>query len=238
MKQKLYDINKIPSDGYLILPLSMSRLGEGKGQSANDCFEIIKHFEKKVSKIGIDLVLVYTNGLYYNNDESALAVRKRTNLAMIEHKNKILNALVKGKKYIPQAAHFIPWDYIILNSPQYQEYYQKLLNFSKKDKTFKKLLKEGLKGRSETEANLNFIIEEIVVTHLIRQGLIDFPKTLTKNDKFRLIIYPGEPLKADIYQWKKKVLPHVQNEKTNTNPYYSSQYDFSKKVLYNFDKIE
>ena len=75
------------------------------------------------------------------------------------------------------------------------------------------MLKEGLHGRLYTEANINFLIEEIVVTHLIRQGLIDFPKTLVKNDRFRLIIYPGEYLKADIYQWKKGILPHIQNSK-------------------------
>src|SRR3989344_2639809 len=204
MKQKHHDINKLPTDGYLVLPLSMSRLNDGKGQGPKDCFEIIKYFEKKVSKVGIDFLFIYTNGLYYNNDEPALNVRKRTNIAMIEHKNSILNLLIKSKKYIPQAAHFIPWDYIILNSLQYQEYYLRLVDLKNKDKKFVELLKEGLQGRPETEANINFIIEEIVVTHLIRQGLIDFPKTLVKNDKFRLIIYPGIYLRADLYQWKEK----------------------------------
>jgi hypothetical protein len=237
MVKKDYDINKLPTDGYLVLPLSMSRLGEGKGQSPKDCFKIIKYFEKKVSKVGIDFLFLYTNGLYYNNEESALNVRKRTNMAMIGHKNKILNLLIKSKKYVPQSAHFIPWDYIVLNSPYYQEYYQKLLKLKNKDKKFAELLKEGLHGRPETEADINFIIEEIVVTHIIRQGLIDFPKTLVKNDKFRLIIYPGTYLKADLYQWKKKVLPQKQNKKNHVNPYYTSQYDFNKKVLHNFDEI-
>ena len=238
MKQKYYNINKLPTDGYLVLPLSMSRLSEGKGQSAKDCFDVIKYFEKKINQVGIDILFIYTNGLYYNNDEPALNVRKKTNLLMIEHKNQILKLLVKSKKYIPQAAHFIPWDYIILNSTQYQEYYLRLVELKNKDKMFVELLKEGLHGRSYTEANINFIIEEIVVTHLIRQGLIDFPKTLVKNDRFRLIIYPGEYLKADLYQWKKGILPHIQNLKNKVNPYYASHYDFKKKVVYNFDDIK
>jgi hypothetical protein len=233
-ESKLFDINKIPTDGYLVMPLSMSRLSSKKGQSPEECFEIIKFFEKKVSQVGVDFIFLYTNGLYYNNEESALSVRKKTNVQMIEHKNKILKLLVKSKKYIPQAAHFIPWDYVILNSPKYQEYYQKLVSLKDKDKLFKKYLEEGLKGRKPTEANLNFIIEEIVVTHLIRNGLIDFPKTLVKQDKFRLIIYPGAYLKADQYQLKKKIL--LQNN--GTNPYSSSHYDFSKKVVCNLNKIE
>jgi len=238
IKTEPHDINKLPTDGYMVLPLSMSRLSSGKGQSPEECFKIITEFEKKVSEVGIDFLFIYTNGLYYNNDEPALTVRKKTNVQMIEHKNKILKLLIKSKKYIPQAAHFIPWDYIVLNSANYQEYYQKLIELKENDETFKNLLKEDLKERPYTEANINFFIEEIIVTHLIRQGLIEFPKTLVKNDKFRLIIYPGTYLKADLYQWKKKIFPQVQNFKNKINPYYASHYDYSKKVLYNFDEIE
>jgi hypothetical protein len=238
INKEVHDLNKLPADGYMIFPLSMSRLSNGKGQSPEECFQIIKFFEKKVSQVGIDFIFLYTNGLYYNNDESALNVRKRTNVQMIEHKNKILKLLIKSKKYIPQAAHFIPWDYIILNSPKYQEYYQKLIDLKEKDEDFKNLLREDLHGREFTESNINFLIEEIVVTHLIRQGQIEFPKTLVKNDKFRLIIYSGSYLKADLYQWKNRILPQNQTAENHVNPYYASHYDYNEKVIYDFDKIE
>ncbi len=233
-----HDINKLPTDGYLVLPLSMSRLGKGKGQSPDECYEVIQYFENKVSQVGIDFLLIYTNGLYYNNDEPALSVRKKTNQEMISHRNALLKLLIKNKKYIPQAAHFIPWDYIILNSPQFSDYYHKLTQLKESDENFKITLEEGLNGREHTEANINFLIEEIVVTHLIRQRLIEFPKTLVKNDAFRLVIYPGSYLQSDLYQWKKKILPQVVTAKENNNPYYASQYDFSKKIINNFDEIE
>ncbi len=191
---------------------------------------------KSQTQIGIDFIFLYTNGLYYNSDESAFFVRKKTNFQMIEHKNKILKLIIKSRKYIPQAVHFIPWDYIILNCPKYQEYYLKLVRLKNNDETFKKYLEEDLNGRNPTEANLSFVIEEIVVTHLIRQKLINFPKTLVEQDKFRLIIYPGTFLKADLYQWKKKILPQIYKGKEN--PYDASHYDFSKKVIYNFDSID
>lgn len=228
-----YNINQLPSDGYLVLPLSMSRLSEGAGQSPNDCYSVIEYFEKKISEVGVDFVFLYTNGLYYNNDESALSVRKKTNLQMIEHKNKVLKLIKKSKKYIYQAAHFIPWDYIVLNSLKYQEYYLKLIESKEKDEEFRKYLIKGLSDRPNTEANINFIIEEIVVTHLIREQLIDFPKTLVRNDRFRLIIYPGTYLKADLYQWKNMLLPQTDS----INPFRASQYNFKEKVLYDFEMM-
>lgn len=235
---KSYDINKLPSDGYLIFLLSMSRLGKDKGQSPEECYEMIKYFEGKVSQVGIDFLFVYTNGLYYNNDESALAVRKKTNQVMTDHRNALLKLMMKNKKYIPQAAHFIPWDYIILNSSQFAEYYQKLIKLEKVDKDFRTVLEEELRDREHTEANINFLIEEIVVTHLIRQRMIEFPKTLVKNDKFRLVVYPGSYLKGDYYQWRRKALSQFETKNKNNNPYYASHYDFSKKVINNFDEIE
>ncbi|MBI2411197.1 MAG: hypothetical protein HYV32_04875 [Candidatus Kerfeldbacteria bacterium] len=237
-KKTNYDINKLPADGYLVLPLSMSRLSKGKGQSPEECFEMVKYFESKVSQVGIDMLFIYTNGLYFNNDEPALSVRKRTNAQMIDHKNALLKLLVKSKKYIPQAAHFIPWDYILLNSPQFREYYLKLIALKDTDEQFQQYLADGLNHREPTEANYHFLIEEIVVTHLIRQKLIDFPKTLVKNDSFRLVIYPGEYLKGDLYQWKQKLLPQFQTKEENVNPYYASQYNFKKKIICHFDELD
>ena len=210
-KDEFRDINKLPHDGYLVFPLSMSRLNEG--QSAEECYKVLEEFEKKITKIGLDVVFLYTNGLYFNNNESALDVRKRTLGQMLSHRNALIKIILKKRKYVPQAMHFLPWDYVILNSPEYQEFFQKLCDLKEKDAKFGGLLKQGLKGRVDNEANINFVVEEIVVTHLIRQKMIEFPKTLVKNDNFRLIVYPGEYLAVDLYQWKKKILSQKEEKR-------------------------
>jgi hypothetical protein len=230
-KQTLHDLNQLPTDGYVIFPLSMSRVSNA--QSAEECYRWLEFFEKKITMLGLDAIFLYTNGLYYNNEEAALEVRKRTNGQMISHSNAVRNLVVKNRKYMPQAIHFVPWDYIILNSPEFNDYYQKLKKLDKEDSKFHELVLEVLKDRKESEANLNFIIEEIAVTHIIRQKLIEFPKTLVKKDNFRLIAYPGPPLKADIYQWKKKILP--QNKEF---PFYASHYDIANEIIYNFDELD
>lgn len=229
-EQKLRDLNRLPTDGYVVFPLSMSRIGNA--QSAKECYKWLEFFEKKITILGLDAVFLYTNGLYYNDDNSALEVRKRTNGQMISHSNAVRKLVIKNRKYMPQAIHFVPWDYIILNSPEFDECYIKLKELDKKDKIFHELVLDTLKDRKETEANLNFILEEIAVTHLIKQKLIEFPKTLVKKDSFRLIAYPGPPLKADIYQWKKKVLPQSKEFQ-----FYASHYDLTNRVIYNFDDL-
>lgn len=226
-----YDINKLPTDGYLIFPLSMSRLANG--QSPEECYEMIKYFESKVSEVGIDLVLLYTNGLYYNNTEPALEVRKRTNGQMLSHRNALYKMIVKEKKFITQAMHFLPWDYTILDAPRFDEFFQILKKASEADSEFNDLLKQGLAGREANEANINFLIEEIVVTHLIREQMISLPRTLVKKDTFRLVVYPGPHFEADKYQVKKGLLP--KNPDCN-NLYRAAHYDFSKKVLIDFNK--
>ncbi|MFA5992860.1 MAG: hypothetical protein WC796_04090 [Candidatus Pacearchaeota archaeon] len=231
IKKELHDLNQLPTDGYVVFPLSMSRIGNA--QNAEECYKWLEFFEKKITVLGLDAIFLYTNGLYYNDNSPALEIRKKTNGQMISHSNAIRNLVIKKRKYMPQAIHFVPWDYIILNSQDFPIYYEKLKKLDKEDKEFHKLLIEVLKDRREDEANINFIIEEIAVGHIIRQKGIEFPKTLVKKDNFRLIAYPGPPLKADIYQWKKKILP--QNKEF---PFYASHYDLDKKIIYNFDEME
>ena len=229
------DLHVLPPDGYLVLPLSMSRIAHG--QDPGHCYEVIQHFEKKIAAVGIDFVFLYTNGLYYNNAERALDVRKRTNGQMLAHKNAIIKRVEKSKKYITQAMHPLPWDYVVLNAPRYQEFIDILTKRLAKDEEFRAHLLEGLKGRAADDANIAFLIEEIVVSHLIRQRMVEFPKTLVKQDRYRLIVYPGPPLKADIYQWKRKILPRSDTAVQKENPFYASHYDFDAKIIYHFDDM-
>lgn len=96
------------------------------------------------------------------------------------------------------------------------------------NETFRGLLYDGLKGREQSEANMNFLIEEIVVTHLIREQMIPFPKTLVNKDHFRLVVYPGPAFEADRYQTAHKLLTTNQQ---CTNPYRAAHYDAAGKVL-------
>lgn len=236
VKEPFHDINKLPTDGYIIFPISMSRISNA--QDAKNCYKAIQFLETKMSLPGVDGIFLYTNGLYYNNEESGIVIRKKTNQQMIDHRNSILKLVNKNKKYLPQAMHFIPWDYVLLNSADFSDFLARLKRAFIKDSNFSYFLREDLKERKETEANIAFLIEEIVLNHIIRQKLVDFPKTLVRQDKFRLFVYPGAYMKADLYQWKNKLLPQKQIKNSNSNPYYASQYDLDRKILYDFDKVE
>ncbi|MBW2990424.1 hypothetical protein KY348_01830 [Candidatus Woesearchaeota archaeon] len=233
MTLKGKDINKLPTDGYVIFPLSMSRL-QGT-QSPDKCIEYIEVLDKKINIPGNDIVFLYTNGLYFNTKETAYTVRKRTTQQMLAHRNALKKLILKKGTYMPGAFHFLPFDYIILNSDSFQSFFEKLQKILKKDKNFKKHIIKALGKREYNKANIDFMLEEIAVGHIIREHLIDFPKTLVKKDKFRLIVYPGAYFKPEVYAWQKKILPQESPKKLGR--YYNATYDPDKKVLYRFDEI-
>ena len=78
-----FDINKIQGDGYLILPLSMSRLATG--QSPEFCYSLLEEFVKKLETFSSDVVLLYTNGLYFNSEEVSFENRKKTTQQALNH---------------------------------------------------------------------------------------------------------------------------------------------------------
>lgn len=237
MKEKFRDLKKLPTDGYLIFPLSMSRLQNS--QNPKECLKQIEAMDEKVTIPGIDIIFLYTNGLYFNSEEESFSLRKKTNAQMLAHRNELKKLIMtreKIPKYIPSAFHFLPFDYIILNSDEFQRYFETLKRKFNENKIFREKVYDALGNRQKSESNVNFILEETAISHLIRQKQIEFPKTLVKEDKFRLIIYPGKYLEIDYYVWKNKILPMKRNI-NEINPFYDSIYNPLKKELYKFREI-
>lgn len=231
------DINKLPNDGYVVFPLSISRLSNDQGPQK--CMEYMGVLDTKIHIPGNDVVFLYTNGLYFNADEAAYTVRAKTNQVMLAHRNALKKRIAQKARdsgYITNAFHFLPFDYIILNSDEYQEYFDILRHRAEDDKDFKKIIKISLEGRDYFTGNVNFILEEIVVGHIIREHLVEFPKTLVKNDTFRLIVYPDPKIIPDVYVWQNKILP--QKEKKKLGRYHNADYDPRSKILHKFDEIK
>lgn len=234
------DINKLPNDGYVVFPLSMSRLHGD--QSPGKCMDYLGVLDEKIHIAGNDVIFLYTNGLYFNTEESAFTVRKRTNQQMLCHRNSLKRLILKGSKhtpsvkYMPSAFHFLPFDYVMLNSDYFQKFFEILYKTYKKDKKFKEYLFKTLGERANTEANISFMLEEIAVAHIIREHLIEFPKTLVKKDRFRLIVYPGSFFEPEVYVWQKNILPKLNPKLLGR--YYNATYDPHKRILYRFDEVE
>ena len=66
-KNEFFDINKLPKDGYFIIPISMSNIFST--QTPEKCYKLLDFFTAKLDKIGCDIVFIYTNGLYYNSNK-------------------------------------------------------------------------------------------------------------------------------------------------------------------------
>jgi hypothetical protein len=235
MLRKKQNINKLPTDGYVIFPISMSRI-QGD-QSPASCMRYLALLDKKIGVPGNDVIFLYTNGLYFNSREPSHVIRKRTNKQMLSHKKAMKKLILKKKKekYMVSAFHFLPFDYVLLNSEYFEKFFDKLKEAYKKDKKFREFLIESLGKRKVSEENINFLLEEMAVGHIIREHLVDFQKSLVKKDTFRLIVYPGPLFKPEVYAWQKRILPQQNIKKLGR--YYASYYNPKEKRLYNFDEI-
>ena len=118
---------------------------------------------------------MYTNGLYFNSGELGYEKRIKMNAQIINHSIRLRNLIDTKREMIQKAIHFTPIDYVILNSPRYQEFFGILKKQSQSNEYFQKYLKIDLGEREFSEPNINFLLEEIVVAHLIREQLVDLP---------------------------------------------------------------
>ncbi|MBU4142985.1 hypothetical protein KJ590_03225 [Patescibacteria group bacterium] len=228
----LQDIKILPEDGYLIIPLSMSRLTT-PGQSPQACYEILEHLADKCEKLSNDVIFLYTSDLYFNATDAAFTVRKKVIGQLIAHRNGMQNIILKKKRFIPNAFHYLTFDYVIANSDTFQEFFDTLWQTYQQSLIFKQLVNEGLDGREISESNIRFLLEETAVSHIIRAKLVLFPRTLVRHDRWRLIAYPDPYLKIDAYIWKNKILP-IEPEQ---NIFAGGVYDSKARLFYKFDEV-
>lgn len=104
LNKAFFDINRVPGNGTLIFPLSMSRLF--LGQDPKMLYDFLCFFDKKIVEKTVDIVFVYTNGLYFNNVTDSSELRQKTNAQMITHKRELSNLIKKGCLFSPSAVHF------------------------------------------------------------------------------------------------------------------------------------
>src|SRR3989344_5517951 len=93
-----------PGNGFLIFPLSMSRLA--CGQDPSSVYEWLEFFKKKITEQTIDVIILYTNTLYFNSEEKAYILREKTNNQMMTHKRELAKLISHNKEFSPKAIHF------------------------------------------------------------------------------------------------------------------------------------
>jgi hypothetical protein len=234
MNQKHFDIRTVPNYGFLVFPLSMSRLNTAL--SPEKLYEFLEYFETKLTHKTLDVIMLYTNDLYSNSEESGFLLRKKTLNQMLNHKAGLESLILKHKRFFPGAFRFLPWDYALLNGPDFNSERAKLLAHMDTDPIFQAVLQQDLDAaeRELTEANLHFLIEELVVSHLIMEKEVLFPYQLSMPDGWRLLCYPGNPPAGLVYLWRKNLLGNRTDIQKQHQIFARSFYNMEAKVLVSF----
>ena len=159
---------------------------------------------------------------------------------MINHRTGFLSIVLRDNKYVPGAFHFLPWDYVVLNAEEFKTLRDALVKTKQQDQGFRLAITSDLKrsGKQKTEANENFLIEEIVVSHLIAQKKIPLPHTLATSNGWRLICYPGNPLISWVYAHQSNLLSKRADIPRDQVRLSRSFYNMDKRILINLDSSE
>lgn len=235
MEEHFFDLNRIPENGQIVLMLSMSRLFFG--QNAKKTYETILHLTSKLKTLSVDFYCVYTNGLYFNSKCPAFEIRQRTTNQMFQHFRE-LNALVlQDKKISPKCLNFLVWDSLILSSNIFLETYLKLEDLYQNDIKFRYLL-ETTSKEEYGEKEIKFVLEETVITYLLREREIELATFSSNSQAWRLLVYMGGPLLPDVYLAKNS---EFNLKKHDISWFHKScrngMYDAEKRVFVDYTKV-
>jgi len=241
---EFYDINKFPAEeGILVFPISISRI-DNESQSAKTYWNYIKYINpskinKSNPKSKVGILFIYGDFLYLYSKEKAFILKSKF-MNLIHHHKNSFQKIIKGHPHVIQEAFsYKVWNQFYLDNDKFIYYFEKIKELYKKDKLFKKYIKEDFKDLKNKkfkfdDNQLNFFLEEHMMFYLISKGQMELPNNFINNhEKWILVAYPGKPLKAHIYLHQKNFFK-LENPK---NKYQDSWYDLEEKKLYDFKKI-
>lgn len=237
-KNEFFDISRLPNEeGILFWGISMNRIGNA--QSPEKCFEDLKWIDTKISKTeGIGMVTWYSDYLYFHSDQPASLLRDRYKGLMMAHKNGLMNIILKDNVWIKKAFSFYTFGQVIIdNADVFQSSLDAVVKLYDTDEKFKKYVEDDSKvgdhGFGEKEKM--FILEEIITIYLAAKGKLNFNNRFVPGtEKWVLHLYPGKPLKSEVYLFQKNPLG-LLNPK---NQFENSCYDLTGRKLYNYLDID
>ncbi len=242
-KNVFYDISKFPkSYGLLVFPISISRIDHDRGQSPKQCLEFIGHFSpQKITEPKVGLNVVYGDSLYMNSSEPAGLLKDKYTNMVLRHQSGFQNLIRKNweRFQIEQAFSFQIWGQMYLNykGGNLFEDIQKLHKLYEGDLYFQDLVKQDAEycKRELTQDQLNFFLEEFLVTYLLTKKQITMPNEYVQGrESWILNAYPGPQLKGQIYVYQKNPL----NLEAPENIYQNCTYDLEAKKLIDFTRID
>lgn len=229
---KFYDLKRVPENGRLILPISMAAMATY--QRPIDIYNFLVRFgREKVKRICLDVVLIYTNGLYFNSDEISLKIRKKTCNKMMTHIKEFRRIIAREQELVDAAIHIVPWDFTIIHSMSFVKDLSKLEAIARIYEPLQEAIRKDLKSRPLNEATIRFVLEESIISHYIREQKIPFPKTLVDKDAWNLIMYPGPFSSTELFLYQRGLLLPK-----STQPYATSVYNLKEQVLYDYAKLK
>lgn len=187
----------------LIQPVSAAKMATG----LNPDRVLTRYFgdiSTWVTKPTNDVAIMFTTGLYQNNDTPD-ARKQRYSLLQRQaewtsrfqkllHKNS--GQSINGFPLMREGFQMVGWDdNLTQNWTEFSDNIGKLQQAYKKDTSFKNMIDDEIRGmnREPTEANIAFIFEELAITALWLKGQVPVEKGLRRDNKLDAIhiVYPS-----------------------------------------------
>ena len=207
---RFFDIRRLRGPGHLILPLSMAKLNTS--QSPVEVFKFLSdNIDPKVEIPGIDVLLLFTCGLYQHAGVGSAERNKTANITS-RYVARFKKLVASHHYYIPGAFIFLDWNHFIFNARSYPEMLSDLNKAYAKQGRLRRAVELDLlsQGREASSNNVGFILEELVVQHIFREQLVELPRYLSSAEGWSLLAYPGNTLLSDVYMSQAGLLPPQQ----------------------------
>lgn len=233
-------LEKFPNKEWAIIaPISLSKVLND--QSPENIKETLYDLLPKVKTPGISVSILHTTSLYGKFDwdyRKWERITEQTNRTLI---NSLSTEVTKPLAINMNYLQFINRSQLrLLALVDIEWCFNKLSDIYENDSEFQELMKLDCQecNRELSNEQINFFLEEHLITTLVSRNKIIISQTLVQNPKWQLRMYPGAPLRHQVYMMQKRIWLGSPNYKNWIQQYEYSWYNSENKLMYDMSKID
>lgn len=217
----------------LVLPLSISKLSFS--QDPINLINFILTFINKNAESKTNIILAYTDSLYMNKTDDAFTLHQKIRNKVLSHIEHFQSELLKQELSDYCNIHFFSWAQLVMHCKEFRNNLTKLTKLYYSHKHFQRCVQNDIGDRQYSDVNVNFVLEEALLTYYFREQKIDLSPILSSTQRF-LLAYDGPALLSDYAIYKFNLLS--KNLKIKRTLHNNSVYNIKNATLVEYEVLK
>lgn len=200
MEAQKLNIPELPAQGLILLPILFGQVH--RSQSPEGIMRQLEHLATRIVHVinpSIDVVFLYTDGLFPRDQDLGVGSRKCLQNTLCSHRNALQKRIENRPGWKPPSFHYLSWNQSVLMAEGYQRRLSLLYKLAQRQGEFQTHLISDAHRMGLPLNNMEALLEILAIQSLSRELKIQWPKGIVDTLAWSLVSSPFGALQSELW---------------------------------------